>query len=242
MTLDTIPLPVWVYLVIAIVNAVEWSPELWAKFPNWLRILIEVLRALGPDVVKAGKKAGPGVKAFLPFLFVAAVGCVPTQYPRHVARGAVLSVAYGVQVADGLCQEAAEKLAGDVGEHEEPEKPGSISQFSEYRPRKFSQATHFAFTADAKANVAKAIEVSEKCDRGYQVARAGLLAAAHAVDAWDQADNGAVGCGVLQGIEGLRYTEDAAKLVGVKVMPQSVQDAYPAAEFMIKIAGGSCKL
>lgn len=162
-------------------------------------------------------------------------GCPAPQSPRHVARGAVLSVAYGVQVADRLCAERARQIAGieaspvdDKPTKDLPVESKSASVIDQAETR--SMYTE-AISID-KDKLEKAIELATKCEKGYDAARHGLLAAASAVDAWgDVEKNGEVACGVSEGVTGLNHIVEAVEAAGVK-MPPAVQDAQIAATFV----------
>lgn len=224
----------------------------WAKLPSWVQALIRLIRKLGPDGVGAYKQGqvivekavesfrGPPPAALLVLAMLVGCGSLgKVEHPRHIARGAVLAVAYGVQIADHECFVKAKEIAGDALDERpaepKPEIPGKSVSLS------FLEQPHFAFTSTAKGNLDKAIALAEKCDQGYQMSRAGLLGAAAAVDTWQNiAERPDVGCGVYQGVAGLKTIVDACKSVGVK-MPAAVDDAFTAADYVVGISGAACK-
>lgn len=87
-----------------------------------------------------------------------------------------------------------------------------------------------------------AIALAEKCQKGYETARHGLLAAAYAVDAWGSSRDGDVACAVVEGVEGLKVIVAAVQSAG-GVLPVDVADGIDAADWVIKAAGGAaCKV
>lgn len=172
-------------------------------------------------------------------LAVGLLGCPVAKSPRHIARGAVLSVAYGVQVADKLCVVKAREIAGVVdGEDPEEDAPAPnsvknmpvVSKSTEYT-KALALRNELGWKVD-QGKISKGIAFLEKCESGYDGARAGLLAAANAVDAWgDIEKSGQVACGVSEAVTGLNYMVDVLEAAGVK-MPPAVQDAQVAATFV----------
>lgn len=178
--------------------------------------------------------------ALLFAMVLAMIGCgsfPAASSPRHIARGAVLSVAYAVQTADELCAERARQIAGIPAPAAEPKPaPMSVDALGQ------SDAAHvavelgargpFVRTATADDKMGQAIALANTCERGYDSARAGLIGAGYAVDAWGEADkNEQVACGVSLGVTGLNLMVDAVQKAGVK-MPPLVADAQMAAEFI----------
>lgn len=87
-----------------------------------------------------------------------------------------------------------------------------------------------------------AIALAEKCEKGYEAARHGLVAAAYAVDAWGSSHDGDVACAMVEGVEGLKAIVAAVQSAG-GVLPADVADGIDAADWVVKAAGGAaCKV
>jgi hypothetical protein len=248
----TVSFPMWaVYALVVwgVLNQVRFPDWLWVKFPTWLQVTFQVLRAVGVDGHKAfekGKAIGQTISKVIPptlpvLAFLLLSGCKGAEYPRHVARGTVLSVAYGVQLSDHLCAATAMALVEDGDVPPEPSASAKLPEAS--FAASFLEKPHFAFTSTAKDNRAKALALAEKCDEGYQAARAGLIGAGKMVDSWtDVEKRGEVVCGVLQGVDGLKGITKALELAGVVKLPSAVTDAFVAADAITAVVGASCKI
>lgn len=99
---------------------------------------------------------------------------------RETARGAILTVAEAVRVADGVCADLA--------------------------------------------IATKNAELAKRCARAYDIARPGLLAAEHGVDAWDQGLRGQIVCSLVDATRALVDIEDAIVNAGGR-LPPVVEDA-----------------
>jgi hypothetical protein len=84
-----------------------------------------------------------------------------------------------------------------------------------------------------------ALSLAKKCAEGYELARSGLLAVSDALDSYDSADMGAIGCGVSKGLDGLTEVSSALKTAGVD-LPSEVDDALAIAKWLAAGLGGQC--
>lgn len=171
--------------------------------------------------------------AALAALVVGLFACRPAATPRHVARGAVLSVAYAVQVADKLCAQRAYQIAG-LDDQVPVSAPVSKVRDLPVASQAAVAVTRagYASGVEADSKLGEAIALAEKCQQGYSVARPGLIAAAEAVDAWGAIEkDGQVACGMQEAASGLNHIVAAVQAYGVK-MPPAVTDAQIAVGFI----------
>lgn len=87
-------------------------------------------------------------------------------------------------------------------------------------------------------DMAGAIDLAGKCQKGYDIARHGLLAASYAVDAWGSAGNEQVACAVMEGVDGLQAIVAAVQAAG-GVLPTDIADGIAAAEWIVTVSGGA---
>jgi hypothetical protein len=153
----------------------------------------------------------------------------------------VLSVAYGVQVADKLCAQRAFQIAG-FGDEAGVSAPLSKVKDLPVVGQSAVALTKVGYVADDD-KLDEAIALAERCQKGYDTARAGLIAAAEAVDAWGDIEKSEqVACGAQEGVTGLNYIVEALEVYGVK-MPPAVADAQVAATFVAGLVEmKSCKM
>lgn len=77
------------------------------------------------------------------------------------------------------------------------------------------------------------IALAERCEKAYEAARKGVLAAAYAVDGWaDAEDQGRAVCALNEGVAGLRMGIEALRQAGVVDLPKEIGDALAIAQWL----------
>jgi|GEM_PF-4570473 len=103
-----------------------------------------------------------------------------------------------------------------------------------------AEAIHIAdATCASTAKATRDLALAETCAQAYDDARAGLVAAAASVDAWDDGSHGGVVCGVQRGLDGLGKLLPALRKAGAKI-PTIVDDATRLGAILIA-SEGTCK-
>lgn len=176
-------------------------------------------------------------------LWVAVVSCTkppPALTPRHVARGAVLSVAYATKIAVRVCADRVRELAEeDQTEDEDSFVPPEV-------PKK--GVVHISLRLTG-AGTDKALALVKECRAGYETVEHALTAAAYAVDAWGSAEaNAKTLCALDEALSGLEHLLRAIKSAGAEIPSQvlaDVEDArrvVPWLHSMVPGLAGACAL